>query len=402
MTPPQAWLLATLLAFSLGPIGVSLWLANSVLSLFHRKRFRVLAGATVLLALLVSGWLPGLRLFARLTTDPGRKVTVDELFVLGYLSAGAIIGVAIVAFGRRRAPQPIPSTREEDLGVGKKLLALHRARKPFSPYLLVPGNQVYQVQHRDWEIPLSPGDRPLPEELDGFTILHLSDIHYGGYLIPEYFDAVRDHVAGLKPDMLIFTGDFLARSEPASALTEWLGGFEGASGALAVLGNHDFIDHAPQELSAAISKAGLRLLGGDALVVRRGGAEIGFAGLDYQNWWRPFPVEELRRKIPAGALAVLVTHTPCVFPAARAAGFQLVLCGHTHGGQIRLPGLGALLLPARYGRRYQMGLYHEGQSFLHVHPGVGGPPPVRWACQPEITRLILRKSTVESGQSTGR
>src|SRR6185369_10481753 len=103
------------------------------------------------------GWLPGLRLLARLSTDPARKVTLDELFVLGYLTSGAIVGVAIVAFGRRRAPQPIPSTREEDLGVGKKLLSLHRARHPFSPYLLVPGNQVYHVRHRDWEIPIQAG-----------------------------------------------------------------------------------------------------------------------------------------------------------------------------------------------------------------------------------------------------
>src|SRR6185436_10977468 len=193
---------------------------------------------------------------------------------LGYLTAGAIAGVAIVAFGRRRAPQPIPSTREEDLGLGKKLVTLHRARHPFSPYLLVPGNQVYHVRHRDWEIPIQAGDRPLPDGLDGFTILHLSDIHYGGYLVPEYFEAVREHVAGLKPDVLIFTGDFLAPSEPMSALTEWLEGFEGVRGGLAVLGNHDYLDHSPEEISAAIVKAGLRLLGGEVVVLRRGEADI--------------------------------------------------------------------------------------------------------------------------------
>ena len=102
---------------------------------------------------------------------------------------------------------------------------------------------------------------------------------------------------------------------------------------------------------------------------------VAFAGLDYQNWWKRFPVQEARAGIPGGALPVLLTHTPCPFPRAREAGFALVLCGHTHGGQIRVPVLGAPFIPARYGRRYQMGLYKEGSSHLHVHPGLGGPPP---------------------------
>jgi predicted MPP superfamily phosphohydrolase len=131
---------------------------------------------------------------------------------------------------------------------------------------------------------------------------------------------------------------------------------------------------------------------------------VGLAGLDYQNWWTPFPAAALRSRLPAGALPVLLAHTPCVFPQADRAGFALVLCGHTHGGQVRLPGMGALFIPARYGRRYQMGLYRHGGSHLHVHPGIGGPPPLRLGCPPEITRLVLmpRDAPVRPAAAGGR
>jgi predicted MPP superfamily phosphohydrolase len=395
--------LASLLAFSLGPLGISLWLASSFLAVFPKKRARLLAGAAVLSTLLATGWLPGLRLYRRLGALPGSPVTAGEVVLLGYLTLGALVGSGIVVFGRRRAPQPsIPCTRESDLGLGKRLLSLHRRRKPLSPFSLLPWNQAYQASHRDWEIPLRPGGAALAPDLDGFTILHLSDFHYGSYLVEEYFEAVRDYVRGLDYDVLALTGDFLDRRGSVESLGRWLEGFQAKGPVLGILGNHDILEHPLEELRRTLTRAGVRLLGGEVELVRRGAAAVGFAGLDYQNWWRPFPLAELRRRIPDGALPVLLTHTPCLFPQA-ARDFPLVLCGHTHGGQIRLPGVGALFVPARYGRRYQMGLYQEGGSYLHVHPGMGGRPPLRVACAPEITRLVLRGSAAPArGAGTSR
>ncbi len=392
MTAYQGWLIAALLGFSLGPVGISLWIASSFLSVLRRKRARILAGGAVLAGLLASGLFPGLELYRRIGASPGQPVGPAEVILLAYLHLGFISGLVIIFVGRRRAPRPSPPTRESDLGLGGGFLSLHRARRPGSPFPRIPFNQVYRIICRDWELPVSLEDRPLPAELQGFTILHLSDIHLGDYLVAEYFQAVGERAAALPHDVLVLTGDFLhARARPAD-LERWLSGLTAGRRTFAVLGNHDFYDHQAEDLKAALRAAGVELLGGETAVVRRGPAAVAFAGVDYQNWWRPFPVAELRRKIPPGAFPVLLAHTPCVFPQAEAEGFPLVLCGHTHGGQIRLPGVGAIFIPARYGRRYQMGLYRSNRSFLHVHPGIGGPPPLRLSCPPEITRLILKGS----------
>lgn len=392
LTPYLGWLLAALVLFTLGAMGVSLWLASSYLAILPRKRARVVVGAAAMAALLLSGWLPGARLYRRIAGSPSAPVSLEEVAVLAYLHLGAVTGLWILLLGRRRAARAaLPPAHEVDLGLGKRLLDLHRSREPRNLFLRLPSNCVYAVKRRDWVVPVEIDGRPLPADLEGFTILHLSDVHHGRYLLPEYLEAVREAARGLEHDAVAFTGDFIHRGEPVEGLADWLGGFRFGSEAFAVLGNHDLLDHQVPALKAAISSAGLRLLGGESALVRRGSAAVAFAGIDYQNWWRPFPVEEARRRIPEGAVPVLITHTPCLFPRAARAGFALVLCGHTHGGQVRVPGVGALFVPARYGRRYQMGLYQDGRSFLHVHPGMGGPPPWRLACPPEITRLILTR-----------
>jgi predicted MPP superfamily phosphohydrolase len=390
LTTYQLWLIAALAGFILGSLGISLWLASSFLSVLERKRSRLLLGAAVLAGLLASGLIPGWKLLTRIGDSPEAPVTGGEIVLLSYIHIGSFVGLAIILIGRRRAPRSAPPTRESDLGLGPSLLTLHGARHPTSLFPRIPGNQVYGILRRDWEVPISLDGRELPPDLEGFTILHLSDLHLGSYLVAEYFEAVLEQTAALAHDVLVLTGDFLdKRSRPAEAVP-WLKRLAAGRRTLAVLGNHDLYDHPVDEVRQMLRSAGIELLGGEPALFPRGAATVAFVGLDYQNWWRPFPVEELRQRVPPEALPILLAHTPCVFPEAQEAGFPLVLCGHTHGGQLRLPGLGALFIPARYGRRYQMGLYRSGRSFLHVHPGIGGYPPLRIACPPEITRLILR------------
>jgi predicted MPP superfamily phosphohydrolase len=391
VTAYQGWLAAALAAFSLGPLGISLWMTSSVLAVIPRKRFRILAGGALLLALLSSGWIPGLALIRRAGAAPDSPVTRGEVFLLGYLHLGLVAGIAIVVFGHRHAPRPpIPPIREATVGDPDRLVMLHRARDPRNPFLKIRGNEVYRLTRRDWEVPIGMGGDALPVDLDGFTILHVSDVHVGDYLVPEYFQAVREEILALPRDVLVFTGDFLDRSAPVAALSPWLEGLGRAGDAFAVLGNHDLHDHDAGEVKAALASAGVRYIGAGTAVVRRGEVQVCLAGIDYQNWWKPFPFAALLREVPEGALPILLAHTPCVFPRAIEAGFPLVLCGHTHGGQVRAGSFGALFIPARYGRRYQMGLYRVGESYLHVHPGIGGPPPLRLCCPPEITRLVLR------------
>lgn len=105
-------------------------------------------------------------------------------------------------------------------------------------------------------------------------------------------------------------------------------------------------------------------------------------------WIGPPPSEPL----PPGpaALRVALIHSPDQLPWARRLGFQLALAGHTHGGQVRLPGVGAVLTPSRNGTRYACGVFYERPTALHVSRGISALHPVRFGCRPELTRLILR------------
>jgi hypothetical protein len=90
------------------------------------------------------------------------------------------------------------------------------------------------------------------------------------------------------------------------------------------------------------------------------------------------------------ALRVLLSHSPDQFPFAVQSGYDLMLAGHTHGGQIRLPGIGALIAPSWYGWRYAGGTYDLGSTIMHVSRGISGKQSIRWRCPPEIALLVLR------------
>ncbi|HBI43714.1 MAG TPA: hypothetical protein DDY78_12815 [Planctomycetales bacterium] len=94
---------------------------------------------------------------------------------------------------------------------------------------------------------------------------------------------------------------------------------------------------------------------------------------------------------PAGPFRLCLSHTPDNIRWAQRAGVDLMLSGHVHGGQIRLPVIGSILVPSRYGRRYDCGVFDEAPTLLHVSRGLGGDHPVRFLCRPEATRLILRR-----------
>jgi len=87
---------------------------------------------------------------------------------------------------------------------------------------------------------------------------------------------------------------------------------------------------------------------------------------------------------------LLLAHTPDLFPWAQREQYDLMFAGHTHGGQIRFPGVGPLISPSRFGFRYASGVFHEGPTVMHVSRGLSGEHLVRWNCRPEITKLVLR------------
>jgi predicted MPP superfamily phosphohydrolase len=225
---------------------------------------------------------------------------------------------------------------------------------------------------------------------DGLRIAHLSDLHMSGRIAKEYFHRVVDHVNRCQPDIVAITGDLVERDKCIAWIADTLGRLRAPGGVYYVLGNHD--QHVDQRrLHDELAKAGLVYLGGTWRAVTIRDIPLVLAGNELP-WYRP--AAELSDCPPHNAdglpLRVLLSHSPDQFEWAQQHEVDLMLAGHNHGGQIRLPLVGAILAPSRYGVRYAGGAYRGGNTVMHVCRGTSSLMPVRINCPPEIALLILR------------
>jgi len=240
---------------------------------------------------------------------------------------------------------------------------------------------------------LEVGIPGLPEAFDGYRILHLSDTHAGLFVSPGALAARLRAAGSLDPDLIVFTGDLADRSfHCAEAAAGLLAGLHSGGGVVAVLGNHDhWIGE--EQVARALSLRGVEVLANTHLAVRRGGGALYFAGVKDASYLRQDDLAAALACIPDGAPVILLSHTPDIVrkpPSARAA---LTLSGHTHGGQVVVPLLGPLYVPARLGRAYASGLHEIGGRWLFVTRGLGEVfPPLRVNCPPEVALLTLRRA----------
>jgi uncharacterized protein len=231
----------------------------------------------------------------------------------------------------------------------------------------------------------------LPAELDGFTIVQISDIHVGPTIKQRYVDAIVDAVNRLQPDLIAVTGDIVDGSVAQLAdHTRPLGRLDARYGAYLVTGNHEYYSGADQWI-AEFERLGLRVLMNEHVVLEHGGARVVIAGVtDYTAEH----FDPAHRSDPAAALAgapgdirvrVLLAHQPRTAPAAAEAGFTLQLSGHTHGGQF---------FPWNFFVRLQQpftaGLARLNNLWVYTSRGTGyWGPPKRLGAPSEITRVRL-------------
>jgi len=250
----------------------------------------------------------------------------------------------------------------------------------------LPGNEVFQVElvQRTLRLPR------LSAAWDGLTILHLSDLHFVGTPGRDYFQFVMDRCAEWQPDLVALTGDITDTNRHIRWIMPVLGRLRWRIAAFAILGNHD------HWLEETYIRRRLRRLGmivpqntwhqidvrGEPLVV------IGHEG----PWLKPAPN---LTDCPREPFRLCLSHTPDNIRWAQRAGVDLMLSGHVHGGQIRFPLFGSVLVPSRYGRRYDCGVFDETPTLLHVSRGLSGDYPIRYLCRPEATLLTLRCSVAE-------
>jgi predicted MPP superfamily phosphohydrolase len=227
----------------------------------------------------------------------------------------------------------------------------------------------------------------LPAAFDGFTILHLSDLHVD--ISEGAMRRLVEWLGGLRYDLCVLTGDYRGKTfGPFEPTLDGIARVKARIGGpvYAVLGNHDTIQMVP-----GLEAMGIRMLLNECETIARGDQQIYLAGIDDAHYFRVDNIEKAGATIPEGAFSILLSHTPEIYRQAAHAAFNLLLSGHTHGGQICLPGSIPITLDAVLPRRLGAGAwrYHGMSGYTSV--GVGTSiVPVRLNCPPEITLHHLR------------
>jgi uncharacterized protein len=229
----------------------------------------------------------------------------------------------------------------------------------------------------------------LSEDFEGYTILHLSDLHAetSGPALQRVNQMVRD----LKYDLCALTGDYRGATFGDWQLSlEFIARLRAAirGEIYAVLGNYDSILMIPD-----LEEIGIRVLLNERAIINRGTASIYLAGVDDAHFYRADNIEKAAADIPNGSISILLSHTPEIYRQAAHAGFDLMLSGHTHGGQICLPGGIPVLLNANIPRALGAGAWrHLGMAgYTSVGAGSSGIP-VRFNNRPEITLHRLHRA----------
>lgn len=231
----------------------------------------------------------------------------------------------------------------------------------------------------------------LPEAFDGFTILHLSDLHIDG--LPDLADNLHTCLHTFDVDLCVLTGDYRFKThgpchQVYDQMKHLLAGIQARSGIFGVLGNHDCLD-----MVEAFEPMGLHILVNEALALQRAGQRIWLAGVDDPHYFGCSDVSLAFADVPSNAFKLLLVHTPEIYAEAAQAGVDLYLCGHTHGGQICLPWVGPIKTHVTCPRRYVRGRWQHGQVQGYTNVGCSASGvPVRFFCPPEIGLLTLHST----------
>jgi uncharacterized protein len=230
--------------------------------------------------------------------------------------------------------------------------------------------------------------KDLPPAWEGLSILHLSDLHFIGTPSKPFYTWVMDRcMSDGVPDLICVTGDLVDSMTHHRWIIPILGKLRWNDFAFGILGNHDW-ERTPDHCRRRYRRLKFHEIGnrweqvivrGEPMIV------IGHEG----PWFRPTP--DLQ-DCPSG-FRLCLSHTPDNIRWAQRNQIQLMLAGHNHGGQIRIPFFGSMFVPSWYSRRYDQGTFLEGSTLLHVNRGLGGKAPIRTLCHPQVTRIILHRAS---------
>jgi predicted MPP superfamily phosphohydrolase len=235
----------------------------------------------------------------------------------------------------------------------------------------------------------------LPEQLDGLTIVQMSDIHSGVFMTEEQMNNYVNIANDLKPDLVALTGDFVASSNrQVEPFIRAMSKLRARLGVFGCLGNHDMFTQSERLLAAGFEAAGFKLLRNQNHLLDVEGATLNIIGLDFfQEGLGRGRSDIVLKRLPLDGTRILLLHAPYDFPLVARMGVELTLCGHTHGGQIALTIGDFIITPARLTTMFLAGLFKLGKSHLYVNRSLGTTgPPIRINAPPEITHITLKRA----------
>ena len=311
--------------------------------------------------------------------------------------AVALVGLPAVTLIRafRRPPTEVAATRSQILDLRRTLGDDRTIGAGDHHWLLkIPGNwslQVSKVEH-DLRLP------QLPPALDGLTIVQISDTHFARCYHRDFFEAIAAEAASWDADLVVFTGDLLDDVATLDWVEPFFAQLRGRLGQFAILGNHDHRLR-PGKARRSLRNAGFVDLEGRwaEIDVRHGnspGGRIALGGTS-EPWGPKLDYDAM----PEADFRIVLSHSPDQFPKASGKGVDFVVAGHNHGGQIRIPGFGPILMPSRYSRHFDRGFFRANDSVLYVSQGLGGKHPIRIGTHPEITRFTLHATVSPAATS---
>lgn len=236
----------------------------------------------------------------------------------------------------------------------------------------------------------------LPPQLDGFTIALASDIHSSIFMSKEEMDVYARLVNSLNADLIVVPGDFVTSNfKEVYPFIEAFHVLRAPYGVYGVLGNHDCYSGADQ-VAKEVDACGIKMLRNDKVRIEKNGGALYLLGVDDVgfNNRAPIMLDQTIGYAPLDIPRILLCHRPYYLKEAAEKNIDLVLSGHTHGGQVVLGRFGNLVIaPSSLASKYVWGKYREGNTHMYVSRGIGTVAlPIRINCPPEITRITLKRA----------
>ncbi|MFB6319581.1 metallophosphoesterase [Saccharicrinis sp. FJH54] len=232
----------------------------------------------------------------------------------------------------------------------------------------------------------------LPGTFENKKLIFISDVHLGPYMSQKRVKKIVNRINALKPDIILLGGDYIdMRARYIKPVFDELKNLQAPLGIFGVLGNHEFIED-PQQVKQKFHEFNMHLCDNASFWIKEGQDSIKIGGVG-DLWESDQHIDQTVNDVNDSDFCILLSHNPDYTETLNTNKVDLMLSGHTHGGQVTFFGLWAPLLPSEYGQKYRYGLKQINQTQLYITSGTGVVGvPFRFFCRPEIVEITLKKS----------